>query len=144
MDPVSAIGLASAVLTFVEAASTLVGGAVEIHNSVDGTRDENRLLDKAKHELGYLCALRDKGPTFGTEAEEKISEVAKDCQTDSKALQNILMKIADPRNKGSSWGSLKASWRSLRNRKDVVELKSRLQEHRAKVLFNVVLLLRWA
>lgn len=142
MDPVSAVGLASAVITFVEAASTFVGGAVEIYNSVDGTRKENRRLDHAKHELDYLCALRDKGPACRTEAEERISEVAKDCQADSKALQDILKKIADPGNKGASWRSLKASWRSLRSRKDVAELKSRLQEHRAKVLFSVVLLLR--
>lgn len=142
MDPASAIGLASAVLTFVEAAWTLVGGAVEIYNSVDGTRDDSRRLDKAKHELEYLCALREKRATYGTEAEERISEVAKDCQTDSKALQDILKKIADPRSKGAFWGSLKASWRNLRSRKDVAQLKSRLEEHRSKILFNVVLLLR--
>lgn len=143
MDPVSAVGLASSVLTFVDFAWNLVGGAVEIYRSLDGVLDENARLDDVQDDLDSLSDLLSVQPTCKTRAERKIARIAEDCRTDSKTLQNLLKEIAGPINKRAVWRSLKTSWLSIRSRKDVAELKGRLQEYRSEVLLHVALLLRW-
>lgn len=142
MDPVSAIGLASSILTFVEFAWGLIGGAVEIYHSVDGTLNENARLDDVRDDLDYLSGLLILQPTCRTRTERKIARVAEGCHADSKELQNLLKEIAGPKNNRAFWRSLKTSWLSIKNRKDVAELKSRLQEYRSEVLLHVALLLR--
>lgn len=144
MDPVSAIGLASSVLTFVEFAWNLVGGATEIYRSVDGTLNENARLDDVQDDLDYLSDLLSVQPVCKTRAERKTARVAQECHADSKTLQTLLKEIAGPRNNRAVWRSLKASWMSIRSRKDVAELKTRLQEYRSEILLQVTLLLRWA
>lgn len=142
MDPVSAVGLASSVLTFIEFAWNLVGGAVEIYHSVNGTLHENARLDDVQYDLDSVSDLLSAQPTCKTRAERKIARVAEDCRTDSRMIQNLLKEIADPKNNRAIWRSLKASWLSIRSRKDVAELKDRLQEYRSEVLLHVALLLR--
>lgn len=142
MDPVSAIGLASSILTFVEFAWGLIGGAVEIYRSLDGTLNENARLDDVRDDLDYLSDLLILQPTCRTRAERRIARVAEGCHADSKELQGLLKEIAGPRNNQAFWRSLKTSWLSIKSRKDVTELKDRLQEYRSEVLLNVILLLR--
>lgn len=144
MDPVSAIGLASSVLTFVEFAWNLVGGATEIYRSVDGTLNENARLDDVQDDLDYLSDLLSVQPVCKTRSERKTARVAQECHADSKTLQTLLKEIAGPRNNRAVWRSLKASWMSIRSRKDVAELKTRLQEYRSEILLQVTLLLRCA
>lgn len=143
MDPVSTVSLASSILTFVEFAWNLVGGAFEIYRSVDGTLDENARLDDVQDELDSLSDLLSVQPTCKTRAERRIARVAEDCRADSKTLQVLLKEIAGSRNNRAVWRSLKASWLSIRSRKDVAELKDRLQEYRSEALLHVSLLLRW-
>jgi hypothetical protein len=144
MDYVSAVGLASSVITFVEFAWNLIAGAVETYRSVDGTLAENARLDDVKDDLDYLTDLLDKRLTGNgkTKAERRIARVAADCHADSKELQSLLGEIAGPKGNRAVWRSLKASWMNLIKRKDVAELKTRLQEHRSVVLLQVTLLLR--
>ncbi|KAH8774417.1 hypothetical protein F5883DRAFT_412858 [Diaporthe sp. PMI_573] len=141
MDYVSAVGLASSVITFVEFAWNLIAGAVETYRSVDGTLAENARLDDVKDDLDYLADLLDKRLTGKTKAERRIARVAADCHADSKELQSLLGEIAGPKGNRAVWRSLKASWMNLIKRKDVAELKTRLQEHRSVVLLQVTLLL---
>lgn len=98
MDPVSAVGLASSVLTFVEFSWNLVGGAMEIYRSVDGTLVENARLDDVQDDLDSLSDLLSAQPTCKTRAERKIARVAKDCRADCKILQAFLKEMAGPRN----------------------------------------------
>lgn len=142
MDPVSAVGLASSILTFVEFAANLVTGTIKIYRSSDGALDENTQLDKAIDELDLLSSLLDKRPSCKTEAERRIARIAGDCRADSKALDDILKQIASSRNKGAFRRSLKASWMSIKSRKEVDALKSRLQKYRSEVLLHVTSLLR--
>lgn len=144
MDPVSAVGLASSILTFVDFAVNLVSGSVKIYHSVDGALDENKQLDKARDELDSLSGLLDKQVTCKTQAERKIARIAGDCRADSRKLEDIFKYIASPQNKRDFLKSVKASWMSLRSRKDVAELKSRLQGYRSEAILQVTLLLRYA
>lgn len=143
MDPTSAVGLASSVLTFVEFAWNLIAGAVEIYRSVDGILNESARLDDIQDDLDSLSDSLSVQPTCKTRAERKIVRVADDCRADSKALQSLLKELKGPRNNRAIWRSLKASWLNIRSRKDVAELKDRLQEYRSEVLLQLTLLLRW-
>lgn len=51
MDPVSAIGLASGILTFVEAGLKLVKIAYNIRNSLDGVLDDNTHRERVTAKL---------------------------------------------------------------------------------------------
>ena len=128
MEPVSAIGLASSILTFVEFAWHLVGAAVEIYRSVDGTLDDNAPLDDVHDDLDSLADVLAVQPSCKIRAERKIARVAEDCRADSKTLQILLKEILDPSNNRAAWRSMKAVWLTMRSRKDVADLKARLQE----------------
>ncbi|KAM7215860.1 hypothetical protein V8F06_008716 [Rhypophila decipiens] len=54
MDPVTAIGLASGILSFVTFSSKLINGAIKIHNTEDGRLDENRTLELVVEEMRRL------------------------------------------------------------------------------------------
>ncbi|KAJ0115527.1 hypothetical protein J7T55_010349 [Diaporthe amygdali] len=142
MDPVSAVGLASSILTFVDFAWSLLGGAVEIYRSVDGTLDENARLDDVKDDLDSLSDLLGVKPPCKTKAERRIARIAEDCRDDSNTLRDLLAEIAGGKNKRAFWRSLKASWSSIRSRKEIADLKVRLQEYRSEVLLHVTMLLR--
>jgi len=51
MDPATAIGLASGILSFVSFSTKLVSGAVKIYGSIDGALNEDRSRAAAASEL---------------------------------------------------------------------------------------------
>lgn len=142
MDPVSSIGLASSVLTFIQFAWDLIGGAVEIYRSVDGKVAHNAQLDDVRDDLDYLSDLLDQRPPCVTRVERRIARIAEDCRADSRTLQNSLREIAGHSSNKAIWRSLNASWMNVRRRKDVADMKIRLQDYRSEVLLQVTLLLR--
>lgn len=83
----------------------LVGGAVEIYRSLDGTLDENARLDDVQDDLHSLSDSLSVQPTCNTRAERKLARIAEDCRTDSETLANLLKEIAGPRNKRAVWQS---------------------------------------
>ncbi|KAK4666687.1 hypothetical protein QC763_0049540 [Podospora pseudopauciseta] len=56
MDPVTAIGLVSGILTFVPFGTKLVKGIIEIREALDGTLDENRTRQEVAQEMKRLSA----------------------------------------------------------------------------------------
>lgn len=144
MDPVSAVGLASSILTFIEFAATLVTGAVKTYRSENGAFDDDKHLDEAIDELDSLSSLLDTRPSCKTEAERRIARIAVNCRADSKVLEDFLRNTPGPKNERTFLRSLKISWTSIMSRKDVAELKSRLQKYRLEVLVHVTSLLRCA
>ena len=42
MDPVTAVGLASSIVAFITFGTSLLKGAIKIHESLDGALDDNR------------------------------------------------------------------------------------------------------
>ncbi|KAK4203424.1 hypothetical protein QBC40DRAFT_23999 [Triangularia verruculosa] len=132
MDPVTSIGLVSAILSFVTFGSKLVKGGVEIHR--EGNLAENATLEDAITRMDSFHSrllLEDLPATKTLSDDEKdLRHLAEDCHKISSDLLRLL-KTMKPRNsKGlqTAWGTVSASWKSIIHAKDKAELEGRLDK----------------
>lgn len=142
MDPVSAIGVASAIVAFVDFSWNLVTGTWEIYHSLDGVTAENARLEDVTDDLGSLVQALKADVPVKTKAEKNIRRLAQDCEEDAKTLKALLDEMKVPGRRRLFWKSLNAKWKSILNRDEVARLKSQLQETRAEIQLNLVAMLR--
>ncbi|KAM0544351.1 hypothetical protein ACHAPJ_011887 [Fusarium lateritium] len=141
MDPVSAIGLASSIITFIDFGTELITGAIEIYRAPDGSSAADARLQDVLNDLGDLAEELEKTFHASTRAERNIKNLAQECGEDAQELRDILrgLKMTGRR---TPWKSVKAKWMSMRAESRVEELKDRLNEYRADILLNLTLVLR--
>jgi len=56
MDPISALGLASNILTFIDVAGKILAGTYEVYQSATGRTDENAHVDSVIENLHDITA----------------------------------------------------------------------------------------
>lgn len=142
MDPLSAIGLASAIVAFVDFSWNLVTGTWEIYHSLDGVATENACLEDVTDDLESLTQALEANFPVKTKAEKNIKRLAQDCKEDAKTLKDLLDEMKAPGKRRLFWKSLNAKWRSILNKDEVARLKSQLQESRAEIQLNLTAILR--
>ncbi|KAK3317381.1 hypothetical protein B0T19DRAFT_488646 [Cercophora scortea] len=126
MDPITAIGLASGILSFLNFSASLVQGAISIHDSLDGDLEENRSLEMVVGEMKQLSTLLlspDDSKLVGPE--KGLCGLASECRALSSRLLELLEKIK-PKDSSSKTQSL---WSALKNKmyeKEKLELEQRL------------------
>ncbi|KEZ45757.1 hypothetical protein SAPIO_CDS1557 [Scedosporium apiospermum] len=141
MEPVSAVGLASSIITFVEFAFKLVTGALEVYRSVDGTLEENARLERVIGDLNSIVDDLGKKGGGGCRSERAIRDLAVECQADAELLVDILKSLKVP-GRRTLWKSVTAQWKALLRKDEITGLKERLQEYRSEIMLNLMLLLR--
>jgi hypothetical protein len=141
MDPVTAAGLASSIITFIDFSWSLVSGAVEIYHSIDGTLEENAYLEDVMGDLRSIAEDLSQGGPRKTKSERNLQLIAEDCHKDSKSLLNILEELRVP-GKRTPWKSLKTAWASLRKKDRVSGLGKKLQGYRSEMLLYLGMILR--
>lgn len=144
MEALAAIGLASAIVQFVDFSSTLVSGAREIYSSASGAKTES---DAADQSIDRLRDLTRRLPrivlTAAMTPDEKRLVALKDgCHDVSHELGEIL-GAGRAKTPGSKRASLRASWNTIRNTKKVANLQSRLDRYRAEVLGVLQAMMRY-
>lgn len=130
MDPITAIGLASGILTFITFSAGLVKGWKQIHES--GSLEENATLGDVIGRMETLHSRlippdHENKPLSGDAKD--LCELAKDCQKVSDALLKLLgkMKSLDSaRGIRAQWQNLSATWHSLVHEKDKLQLEEEL------------------
>lgn len=142
MDPISAIGLASSILTFVDFSWKLVQGTLEIYHSPDGTSDENARLEHVIADLDLMAESLQTNVSVRTKAERNIKDLAEDCREDSQALLGLLSEMKVPGKRRTLWRSLQAKWASILKKDKATELKNRLRDTREEIMLNLTQLLR--
>lgn len=142
MDPLSAIGLASAIVAFVDFSWNLVTGTWEVYHSLDGVTAENARLEDAAHGLESLTQALKADIPVKTKAEENIQGLAKDCEAYAKELKDLLNEMKITGRKFWLGKSLIAKLKSHRNKDKVDRLKCQLQEFRAQIQLNLTVILR--
>ncbi|KAI0896416.1 hypothetical protein F4806DRAFT_427188 [Annulohypoxylon nitens] len=141
MDPISVLGVVSAVITFIEFSRTLLTGAKKLYKNPDGTVDTNTDLEGAQdlHQISTrLCTEF----TGNNDAENQIRAVAKDCHEKSKILIDLLEKFKVPPNTNRLIYSLKTSWKMRNARSDVKEIKDRLREYQLRIMVHFMAMLQ--
>jgi hypothetical protein len=136
MDPVTAVGFAASILTFVDFAWNVVTGAYEVYKSPSGETVENAHLGNIIDDLRLVAEELDNAELSKGSHEKSLRRLAAKCSEVSEQLLNLLQKL---RVKGSKtpWKSLKTKWLSLQKSDEIVELKDRLRDYRSQILLRL-------
>lgn len=144
MDPCTAIGTASAILSFIEFSAKLIATANEIRSSTSGLKDEHEEIGLAIGRLedltGHLAA-QDLVNNTPTHRDRKLLELKKGCTTVSSELQKILQSIR-AKKPASKHGSIQYAFKTWRHQGKIVELQSRLDRYRQEVLSLLAVLMK--
>lgn len=142
MDPVSAIGLASSILAFIDFSSELVAGTWEIYRSTDGSLDRHARLQDVIEDLKSLTQPLQAKVLVNRPSENKIVRIARRCQGDSEDLLKLLSGLQLDVKRRTLWSSLNAKWKAILKKKEVDELMSQLQENRAEIQFHMIAMIQ--
>jgi hypothetical protein len=126
MDPVAAIGLASAIITFIDFAHQIATGADGIYSSATGATKENAHIETVISDLDD--AARDL-----TEISSKTKKVSEDL------LQ--LLNTLTVSGERSTWKILKVAIPNVRKEGKVAKTLARLGEYRSEILLQLSLML---
>jgi sensor domain CHASE-containing protein len=142
MDPLAAIGLASAIVQFVDYSTTIIHGAKEIYDSATGSTKENQSLEDVVIEMQHLSQKLDYPQNAQqTDDEVALSRLAAECKILSDQILGLLTNIK-PKNVKSKrqvlWAALKNKW----NERDKQELEKRLENCRSQLELQLNFLMR--
>ncbi|KAK0742038.1 hypothetical protein B0T21DRAFT_306427 [Apiosordaria backusii] len=133
MDPITAIGLVSGILTFVSFSTKLVKGGIEIRQAIDGTLDENRTRQEVVEEMRRLSTrLLPPDDTKLAGDEKSLCLLAKECSS----LSDQLIKLLEDIKPSDSQSKRQCLWSSLKSKikeKEVVDLEQRLDYCRSQL-----------
>ncbi|KAH6949468.1 hypothetical protein DER45DRAFT_580376 [Fusarium avenaceum] len=136
MDPVTAVGLASAIISFVPLGVKLLQSAHEIRDSIDGSLDRNKTRKCIMDEM-QAVSNRLK-PTDQTRiAEQKgLYELAARCYELSQKILNLLNKISPKTPR--SFENYRSAVRAWRKEDEIKDLEKQLKECRDQLLLALV------
>ncbi|KAF4428844.1 hypothetical protein FACUT_9301 [Fusarium acutatum] len=139
MDPVSAIGLASGILTFVEAGLKLVKIAYNIHNSLDGVLDDNRHLESVTSEVSKAALrLGVAGNARLSPEQESFSDLAKKYKVTSTELVVALNEVKPKQISSNSFKSLRYAVKANIKAKNIEGLENQLRDYLDQLILALV------
>ncbi|KAH8714630.1 hypothetical protein BGZ61DRAFT_587332 [Ilyonectria robusta] len=141
MDPVTAIGLASSILTFIDVGVKVLQKANEIRNSQDSSTKENRSRRTISDELEFAAArMKPLDDIRVSPEQESLCKVARECQVLSKKMLKILESIK-PR-KSHFISTLIVAAKVMRKQDDLEALDKELRDCRGRLTLSLVELFR--
>ncbi|KAL1881600.1 hypothetical protein Plec18167_003197 [Paecilomyces lecythidis] len=135
MDILTAVGLASNILSFIDFAGKCVKGAYDIYNSDLGSTPDN---SRSKQLLDDIITATDTLNSHfrGISKNEKsLREICKLCRQQSDKLQKILGELTVT-EKDSKWQTLKVSFKSMRKetKEEIASIEKSLDSCRLQTL----------
>ncbi|KUI64368.1 hypothetical protein VM1G_11179 [Cytospora mali] len=140
MDPISAIGTASAILTFVDFAWELVAGAREIYKSADGVTDENAHIGKVIYDLQDVTDGIESDKLGTSKHEKALKRLASECSELGEELLGILKKL-ERTDRNSKWSALRTKLNGMRKKDDIASIKERLADYRSQIVLRLNMML---
>ncbi|KAH6708921.1 hypothetical protein BKA61DRAFT_128968 [Leptodontidium sp. MPI-SDFR-AT-0119] len=139
MSGAEAIGVASGILTFIDLGYKIVHGTYETYKSATGATEENI------HVAAVIADLETVSDGLvGTTASSRTNDaeltvLARKCRALSQDLLRLLRKLV-AKDK-SLMQSFKATWRVMRNQKEVSSIEKRLEQYRQQITLRLIVLL---
>lgn len=126
MDPVSAIGLASGILTFIDIGYKVVTGTLEIVQTGQAPHTEH--IDAVAHDLNNAVARFSRNVSPNVAGPEKaLREASVRCQSLSRDLLALLGRFkVQAARPGMSWDKVRVVFRRIRSEPKVQELRNSL------------------
>ncbi|KAK8047371.1 hypothetical protein PG996_015435 [Apiospora saccharicola] len=136
MDPLSAFGLATNILAFVEFSCKLVADARAIYKSAEGASDNNRTLETIATQITAKNSQLVSSPTYPKELQVLCDEC-------DKVANELLAAIKKLRAKGRNnrWGCFKVALRETWGQGKIESLDKRLQQLQKQLTIQMQFLL---
>ena len=142
MDPITAISIASAILTFIDTASKIVTGTYEILQSASGATAANEHIEIIVDDLCAITAELDTPDSRKYKRDDRaLRTLASNCQRVSEELRALLETLKVSGNH-TTWKSLTAKIKSMRKEKEIAEMEKKLGDYRAQILLRLNVMLR--
>jgi hypothetical protein len=139
MDPITAVGFAASILTFIDYSHQLISGTLEVIKS--GNTSENAHVSVVINDLCDITKELNSPLSGNSNHAEALNTLASNCRGLSEDLQKLLEKLRVT-GESSNWKSVKVTLRSMWKKGDVAELESRLDKYRSQILLRLVLILK--
>ncbi|QGA20421.1 hypothetical protein EYB26_008123 [Talaromyces marneffei] len=137
MDPVSAIGFAVTILTFVDFSWNLVKGSYQVYQSVTITTADNARLSTVLADLKKVTDAIQHDVKGNSPHLEDLRQLAAGCAELSLELSSILETLK--KKEGNKvWRNLQAKWKHM---KEVPVIEQRLNVYRLQLLLRLNLIL---
>jgi hypothetical protein len=141
MDPVTAVGFAASILTFVDFSWTLIKGSCEVYESATGTTADHTRIDTVLNDLNTITKSLQSDVNGNSPHLTDLKKIAVECAEVSQELSTILKELK--RKEGNKvWRSLEAKWKTMRKEKEVASIEQRLNTYRLQLLMRLNLMLR--
>ncbi|KAL2815415.1 hypothetical protein BDW59DRAFT_166821 [Aspergillus cavernicola] len=140
MDPLSAIGLASSILQFIEFGVNLCQGFSEVASSTTGLTDGNTHISIVVEDLKQATDGLSVKIHGDSKQERELVQLAGNCQEVSLELAEILSKLRVKRG-DRVWSSVRVAWKSTLKQKKIASIEKRLADYRAQIVLRLNLLL---
>jgi hypothetical protein len=154
MDPITAVGFAASILTFIEFGYEIVTGTLEIAKS--GSTSENIHVSVVIGDLHEVVKSLSPPPSNSSTIplgnlpgkssamsghERALERLAEKCQELSNELVTLLENLSIA--PGSSlWASARVSLRNMRKKGKIADLENKLDKYRSEILVRIVLMLK--
>ncbi len=141
MDPLAALGLASAVVQFVDFSFKLVKGTAEIYDSAAGVTPHDANLEFVTRKLQELTFNLEVGVGLPQNTDQsRLRALAEECQSLSTKILALLAKTkAKDRSLRASAGAAIRTWRYKEEKK---EIETRLERCQSKLAVQLNYLMR--
>ena len=143
MDLVSALGVASATLQFVEFGSKILKLARQIYVSKDGNTAQHAEFKVQSEHLRELCNTQKKPKSFSelSPHEQKLGELCTKCDSVAAELVNLLKDLA-PKKTKSAMGSISGALKVVAKDKKISSLRANLDEHQKLINSQLLVVLQ--
>jgi hypothetical protein len=149
MDPLTAIGIASNILSFIDFSAKLIAGAHDVYNSASGTTEEAvdaahiiNDFESLSRRLGFPQSSARIGAA-ATDDDKALAMLVHNCRTLSDELLRALRRL-QAKNKGSKGESLLIAWRAMRQKGQLESLEKRVEKYRRQILDRITIMMRYS
>src|SRR5580692_2925658 len=111
MDPITAVGFAASILTFIDFGYKIVTGTLEVFKT--GTTSENAHISVVINDFHAVVKPLSRQPPSESDHEKALKALAIECQELSRELVSLLERLKTAPD-GSKWKSVKVALRSMR------------------------------
>jgi len=146
LDPLTAIGLASAIVQFVDFSSRLVSETKELYHSTEGNSTKNEELQAVTEDLRELCktlnSAQGRAPGIEPSTDElALLELSGSCNFVADELIAVLEKLR-VKSAHEKWGSFKMALKGARKKEKIESIRARLDRVQSQLQIRLTSILR--
>ena len=146
LDPLTAVGLASAIVQLVDFSSELVSETKELYHSTEGNSAQNEELQSVTEDLKELCktlsSAQRRAPSVEPSTDElALLELSGSCKVVADELIAVLEKLR-VKSAHEKWGSFKTALRGAMKKERIENIRARLDRIQSQLQIRLTSILR--